>query len=300
MLIHIKAFFGCHSECHLPQWYSRGQWNCEMLQFWKWCLSLWSWGCDTKWKTELSVPSDTSPNVEKKYSMLLFRLIASTVVVCSQCQIPTLDSRGSHHRYRACFVEQVLQWGGLCILWSGHTDIDGICLHQKLSQAPPSLSNTDALSCLPLPSKARKNLPPEDVVQILSQLESTVVTATQIHHWSNGDPTLSRVKNYCMSSWPKSTSDLELQLYLWRWEEISLHDDCLLWGSRVIVPPQGREKILAHLHDTHPGVSRMKASRPTAVWWPGLDQTIEEMVKTCNIYAHCCQLRHYTPGSSLG
>ena len=34
---------------------------------------------------------------------------------------------------------------------------------------------------------------------------------------------------------------------------------CILWGVRVIVPPQGRQHVLNKLHDTHTGCCKMKA-----------------------------------------
>ena len=33
----------------------------------------------------------------------------------------------------------------------------------------------------------------------------------------------------------------------------------ILWGLRVIVPEQLRNKVLKELHQNHPGISRMKS-----------------------------------------
>ena len=35
--------------------------------------------------------------------------------------------------------------------------------------------------------------------------------------------------------------------------------DCLLLGSRVVVPPKCQEEVLKELHMGHPGIARMKA-----------------------------------------
>ena len=41
-----------------------------------------------------------------------------------------------------------------------------------------------------------------------------------------------------------------------RWKnKLSVHDGCVLWGCRVIVPPAGHEKITQELHEGHPGVT---------------------------------------------
>lgn len=47
-------------------------------------------------------------------------------------------------------------------------------------------------------------------------------------------------------------------------------DGCLLWGSRVIVPPPGQAQVMEELHDAHPGVSRMKSLARLFGWWPGM------------------------------
>ena len=52
--------------------------------------------------------------------------------------------------------------------------------------------------------------------------------------------------------------DERLKIFERKKLELSCQDHCLLWGSRVIVPPQGREAILRQLHSSHPGVVRMK------------------------------------------
>ncbi len=51
--------------------------------------------------------------------------------------------------------------------------------------------------------------------------------------------------------------------------------------SRVIILPQGRSQITEQLHEGHPGVSRMKNLARSFVWWPGIDNDLEERVKLC-------------------
>ena len=57
-----------------------------------------------------------------------------------------------------------------------------------------------------------------------------------------------------------------------------MEDDCLLRGTRVIVPPSLRGKVLDQLHDGHPGIVRMKSLARQYVWWPGLDADLEARV----------------------
>ena len=58
--------------------------------------------------------------------------------------------------------------------------------------------------------------------------------------------------------------------------------DCLLWGMKFVVPEKQRKRVLNELHLTHSGMSQMKAIARSHVWCPGLEKTIEDLVKTCS------------------
>ena len=83
----------------------------------------------------------------------------------------------------------------------------------------------------------------------------------------------------------------EFRPYHSRKLELSIQDGCLLWGSRIIVPKQGREQLLLLLHVGHPGISKMKGLARSHVWWPHIDADIEAQVKQCNQ----CQSSHSSP-----
>ncbi|XP_032091779.1 LOW QUALITY PROTEIN: uncharacterized protein K02A2.6-like [Thamnophis elegans] len=70
-------------------------------------------------------------------------------------------------------------------------------------------------------------------------------------------------------------------MYFAKGNELSVVNGCLLWGDRVIVPPNLRIAILEALHVGHPGIVRMKSLTRSYVWWPNMDREIEEWVATC-------------------
>ena len=56
-----------------------------------------------------------------------------------------------------------------------------------------------------------------------------------------------------MKGWTTNTNP-ELSPYQRRRDELSIHDGCLLYGNRVIVPSPGHNKVMADHHDGHPGI----------------------------------------------
>ena len=106
------------------------------------------------------------------------------------------------------------------------------------------------------------------------------MSAKAIKEWTNRDPTLSKVRRYVMIGWPSTALD-KFKPYQSRAKELSVQDGCVLWGSQVLIPLQGRLAVLEELHETHPSATKMKALARSYVWWPKIDCEIEAVVKQC-------------------
>ena len=155
--------------------------------------------------------------------------------------------------------------------------------------------NADMLSRFPLPETPAKVLVPGETILLLDMLNSLPVTSEQIKQWTSKDPVLLKVKIMIQQGWEYSKKS-DLTPYQKRKDELSVHDGCLLWGTRVVVPPPGRNKIANELHEGHPGITRMKALARSFVWWPQIDKDLEELVKHCN---DCQSTRHVPPVAPL-
>ena len=151
--------------------------------------------------------------------------------------------------------------------------------------------NADMLSRLPLPETPTDIPMPGETILVIDMLLSLPVTVEQIRQWTTHDPILSRVRALVQQGW-QDTDDVALKPFQRRKYELSIHDGCLLWGSRVVVPPQGRDKVKQELHEGHPGATRMKALARSFVWWPQIDQDLEELVKRCD---DCQRFRNQPP-----
>ncbi len=57
-------------------------------------------------------------------------------------------------------------------------------------------------------------------------------------------------------------------------------------GLRVVVPPKLRSRVLEELHVGHLGVVKIKSLARGFVWWPGIDQQIEQFAMHCSGCQH--------------
>ena len=151
--------------------------------------------------------------------------------------------------------------------------------------------NADGLSRLPLSSEPKETPIPAEVVHLMETIQASPITAIQIKQWTARDNVLAQVLKYVQHGWPEHVDDLDLKPYFPRRCELSLHNGCLLWGSRVVIPPRGREEILQLLHESHLGISRMKSLARNYVWWPKIDEALERIAKGCET----CQAHQKNP-----
>ncbi|UYV70981.1 K02A2.6-like, partial [Cordylochernes scorpioides] len=145
--------------------------------------------------------------------------------------------------------------------------------------------NVDALSRLPLNESPSEVPNPPEVFFIES--ENAAVSSSEVAKLTNKDPILPRIKFWAMNGWPEQRYEEKFKDFSNRSSEISVHKDCLLWGSRVIIPEKLRRDILNLLHDTNIGIVETKALARGLCWWPGMDKDIERMISSCAVCLSC-------------
>ena len=152
-----------------------------------------------------------------------------------------------------------------------HGNADG------LSRLPLALSNTDSTN--------------EDVdtVYYASQLESLPISCDRVRKETQRDYILSQVLDVVLQGTLDFPMGNEFKPYKNRCNELTVHQNCLLWGNRVIIPSSLQGEVLTELHRCHPGIVRTKSLARSHVWWPNIDMDIEDMCQSCSD----CQ--HYLP-----
>ena len=160
-------------------------------------------------------------------------------------------------------------------------------------------ANADALSRLPLPETTAKDLQPADheLVLLTTHFEDSPVSADQVAEATHRDPVLSTVTQYVIQGWPRSIpGQPELSPYFDKQKELSTFEGCLLWGSHVIIPESCQEAVLTQLHEGHQGIVRTKSLARMYVWWPGINNDIDRVVRQC---VSCQKTRADAPEAPL-
>ncbi|UYV73841.1 hypothetical protein LAZ67_11001093, partial [Cordylochernes scorpioides] len=145
--------------------------------------------------------------------------------------------------------------------------------------------NADALSRLPL--NECPSVVPNVREVFFIESEYAAINSSEVAKITSKDPILSKVKFWAMNRWPERKVDDRFKDFVSKSNEISVHKDCLLWGSRVIIPERLRKYILNLLHDTHIGIVGTKALARGLCWWPKMDGDIERMICSCAVCLSC-------------
>jgi len=144
----------------------------------------------------------------------------------------------------------------------------------------------DTLSRAPLRESDAQTLQRQSEVEsfintITSHLPASQQRLQEYQKAQATDPICSRVITYCKSEWPKCCNDSELKPYWTVRGNLTLHDELLLYGGRIVVPKQLQKQTLQKIHTGHQGIVRCRLRAASSVWWPGISKEFEHFIQQC-------------------
>ena len=92
------------------------------------------------------------------------------------------------------------------------------------------------------------------VVSYMSNLPISSIIATH----TRTDLVLSVVYEKVLNGWNNPQDDTGLFPFFKRRAELTVHDGCVKWGMRVVIPGKLQKAILDELHSGHLGIVKMK------------------------------------------
>lgn len=78
--------------------------------------------------------------------------------------------------------------------------------------------------------------------------------------------------------------------------ELSVEQNCILLGNKVVIPKSLVLEVLKLLHEQHIGIVRTKMLIRSNCWWPTINTYIEKFISSCNI---CQEHRNFSNSTPL-
>ena len=147
--------------------------------------------------------------------------------------------------------------------------------------------NADGRSRLPLQQKE----PEEMIVDSSEVFHASMfvplpVTSEAVARGTRRDSVLARVHESIVKGWSARTYGEKP--YYERRNKLTVHQGCILWGMRVVIPNKLQDRVLEELYYGHLVVLKMKALARSYVWWPNINGRLEELAKASS----GCQQNH--------
>jgi hypothetical protein len=141
----------------------------------------------------------------------------------------------------------------------------------------------DTLSREPLDGQSTTDNDVDDHVLFVIRAMPTAVNhqLRNIGEVSSTDHVLAQVSNFVRNGWPTIVAS-EIKPYKAIHDEISIIENCLMKGTRVIIPQQLRREFLSRLHAGHAGLNSTLALARESVYWPGMNSDITNVVTNCS------------------
>ena len=143
----------------------------------------------------------------------------------------------------------------------------------------------DALSRLPLQWDDPDFHVPGEYVNLITILNSNESFDFKLVKECTGKDTLfCQVIEYVKNGFPNviDLDDSILPFYKIR-SDLALHEDVLLYRNRVVVPEILRKHVMDVLHEGHKGIVAMKAEARSMVYWPKMDEDINQVTANCSL-----------------
>ena len=124
---------------------------------------------------------------------------------------------------------------------------------------------------------------------VVKNLPATERRLSQIMKAQESDEICKQIKMFCQKGWPHhSQIKGTIMKYSPVSTELSIQGGLLMWGSRIVIPPTLLQEILNRLHTGHQGITKCRERARHAVWWPGLNSELEDLIQKCPL---CCKER---------
>ena len=129
--------------------------------------------------------------------------------------------------------------------------------------------------------------PFEKEVELVSSMECLSLAAARlddIRVSTEADEGMKELKNVILKGWPEKRSDVSRNVsqYFGVRDELTVQDELVYRGQRVVVPQSLRKRMVQRIHASHIGVEGCLRRARESLYWPGMSRDIKEEVLKCD------------------
>ena len=155
-----------------------------------------------------------------------------------------------------------------------HVPEKDLTIADALSRAPASTPSTD--------DKLLQQEITAYVDFVVIHLPALEQRLAEIRECQKSDQVCQHIVQFCQSGWPeKNALPAEVKPYYTVAAELTVHEDLLLRGSRIVIPPPLRKTLQSKIHCGHQGITKCRELARQSIWWPGLSKELEELILNC-------------------
>ena len=139
----------------------------------------------------------------------------------------------------------------------------------------------DGLSRLPNP-RSREEI---DLDVMVSMVQFSNNKILELRRETETDTILRDLQEVIIRGWPKTRTDIPIILRpFWCYrDELSVEDGVILKGERVVIPQSMQADVIQRIHAGHQGIEKCKMRARTSVFWNGINNDLEDVVKRCAV-----------------
>jgi transposase InsO family protein len=102
---------------------------------------------------------------------------------------------------------------------------------------------------------------------------------------TENDADMCILKKVIRDGWPDKKADCQKEvLQYWNFrDELTVTDDIILKGEKIVIPLAMRKSMLDKIHIGHMGITKCTRRARDVMFWPGLTKEIADMIQQCDI-----------------
>ena len=105
----------------------------------------------------------------------------------------------------------------------------------------------------------------------------------KVRKTAENDIEYQQIRQFILNDFPDHRSQLpnSCKQYWTAHNHFTIDDGFIVYGCRLLIPVKMRPQILTQLHESHQGSVRTKQRARLSVYWPGVDNDIDNLVLAC-------------------